>query len=300
MSLDSCKLTSDVESTPDTTYVNDSLSPSGLSPLNAKETVLPNNFKYYSHHLNKGQFNLILINCSINLVKVLYPEMDESKIKLRFFMVEILRRSKTSIQSLQITCFYLLKLIQRGKGDLLSCPKKLFLGLLIIASKFNQDANYSFKTWLKICGCNNGTDANAKSDLNLQILRNLEVTCLGLLDYECYINNSKYENWCNILLIFGYDFIKFHKIYNNEIVWEADLEVIAHKLVKWKKFLINLDISKLNVIKSSFSDYYISQYGKKVLLYDDANIPSLFDTRKRKFMDDNFGSIEKKFKVSCK
>lgn len=172
--------------------------------------------------------------------------------------------------------------------------------MLIIASKFNQDANYSFKTWLKICGCNNGTDANAKSDLNLQILRNLEVTCLGLLDYECYINNSKYENWCNILLIFGYDFIKFHKIYNNEIVWEADLEVIAHKLVKWKKFLINMDISKLNVIKSSFSDYYISQYGKKVLLYDDANIPSLFDTRKRKFMDDNFGSIEKKFKVSCK
>lgn len=297
MSMNSSKLASDIDSTPNTTYVDDALSPSGLSPLNTKESVLPNDFRYYSDHLNKGQFNLILVNCAINLIKVLYPELDESKIKLRFFIIEILRRSKTSIQSLQIACFYLFKLIKTNKGDLPPCPKKTFLGVLIVASKFNQDANYSFKTWLKICGCNN--DANSNSDLNLQILRGIEVQCLKLLNYECYINNSKYENWCNILLIFGYDFIKCHKIFNNEIIWEEDVNALSSKLIKWKKFMVNLDTNKLNIIRSRFNDYYISQYGKKVLLYDN-DIQSLFTSNKRKLIEDNFGFSEKKYKVSCK
>lgn len=286
------------ESTPNTTYFEDSLSPSSLSPLNAKEAILPNNFKYYNDHISKSQFNFILINCSINLIKILYPEMDEGKINLRFFIVEILRRSKTSIQSLQIACFYLLKMMKSNHDELPACPKKLFLGLLIISSKFNQDANYSFKTWLKICGCNSGDDLSKRSDLNLQTLRGVEMKCLKLLNYECYINNSKYENWCNILLIFGYDFIRFHKIFKDELIWETSREIIHHKLIKWEKFLISLDVSKLNAFRSSFNDYYISQYGTKVLVYDNEKMQRSFNN-KRSFISNHIGTMDKKVKVSC-
>ncbi|QEL59906.1 hypothetical protein CJJ09_001993 [Candidozyma auris] len=99
-------------------------------------------------------------------MKMLYPssvtQVDD--VKLRFFIIEILRRSKASTQTLQICCYYMFKLVNKKQEELPSCPKKLFLALIILSSKFNQDHNYSFKSWLKICGCK-GTD---DSSLNLQ------------------------------------------------------------------------------------------------------------------------------------
>lgn len=230
----------------------------------------PNNYKYYNEHLNKSQFNLILINSSINLLKILYPNCDVDKLNLKFFIIEILRRSKTSIQSLQICGYYIFKIIQnhtKNNLELPSCPKKLFLGLLILASKFNQDHNYSFKSWLKICGCKNESD---DKDLNLQNLRKIEIDCLNLLNYQLYLNGLKYENWCNILIIFGYDFVKFHKINDtlnvNELNWESDDLKTNLKLIKWFKFLINMNEASLKSIKINFLDYYNNQLGKKILV----------------------------------
>lgn len=276
-------------STPETTYSKDHNS----SPIfTEKERMVysPNNFKYYNDHLNKTQFNMILINSSINLLKLLYPDLDEKKLNLRFFMIELLRRSKTTIQSLQIACYYLVKIYRENDTRPAMCPKKLFLGMIIIASKFNQDANYSFRTWLKICGCGGNS---AGQDFDVQTLRKIERDCLQLLEYRCYINNMTYENWCNMLLIFGYDFIKLHKVFDSEIVWDSDGKSVQSKLFKWSKFLSKFNIGVLDSTKIRFSDYYISQVGHKVLFYtENLSVSSLFGS-KRVFDEDVDSSLKK-------
>lgn len=275
------------------------------SPIN-KDYLLPNNFKYYNEHLNKQQFNSILLNCSINLLKMLYPQVHFQKVNMKFFIIEIIRRSKSSIQVLQVCCFYLLKM-KKLANDLLNqmklpeCPKRLFLGMLIVASKFIQDSNYSFKSWLKICGCDND-NGSSKQMLDLALLRKTETDCLKLLGYETYINGLKYENWCNVLIIFGYDFIKYHNISKKQLIWETDDKVLRMKLAKWSKFLQNLNINSLDFVKINFSNYYFSQFGKKIFQDSDfqaKRIGSLFDSNKRKLdMNEDLYFCQLK-KVKC-
>lgn len=247
-----------------------SLSPKDESPSTPTETHSPNNLKYYNEHLNKSQFNLILINCSMNLLKLIYPDHEIGP-NLRFFIIEILRRSKTSIQTLQICCYYMFKVL--GHDNLPSCPKKLFLGLIILSSKFNQDHNYSFKSWLKICGC-----TADDSSLNLQKLRQTEMDCLGLLDYNLYINGAKYENWCNVLLIFGYDFILVHQVNSGLLTWCTEQECLQ-KLGRWSKFLARLDDNQLKEVKVHFKHYYANQIGTKVVTAAPAKVNLLFSKR---------------------
>lgn len=229
------------------------------------ESFLPNNLKYYNEHLNKSQFNSILINCALNLIKIVYgSNLKEDELpKLRFFMIEMLRRSKTTTQSLQICCFYLFKVIHANANKEVvvpSCPKKLFLGMLILASKFNQDHNYSFNLWLKICGCKH----DDTSSLNLSKLKQVEIQCLNLLDYNLYINAAKYENWCNVLFIFGYDFITRHQVCLGLLTWCTPDESIE-KLGRWQKFLVRLDDKQLKDAKVHFKQYYANQIGTKVV-----------------------------------
>ena len=103
---------------------------------------------------------------------------DEKSV--RCFILEILRRSKTSIQTLQLSSFYLYKLIVTKRFYQFG-SKKLFLGLIIVASKFNQDYNYSFRSWCKICGLNESYVAN---------LRKIEFEILNKLDYELSLINK--------------------------------------------------------------------------------------------------------------
>lgn len=267
--------------------------------------LLPTNFQYYNSHLNKMQFNLILVLCATKLLNLLYANLDEEKLKLRFFIIEVLRRSRTSIQSLQIACYYMMKLVKRDASrELPSCPKKLFLGLVIIASKFNQDSNYTFRTWLKICGCSRtvGQERDLESvnhsDFSMQELRSLEMQCLKLLNFDCYINGKRYENWCNILCIFGYDFIKEHRLCSNEIVWETDSLAISTCLLKWARFINRLSVGNLSVVNIKFQDYYVRQLGKKVLFSDIKQVPSLFGN-KRTLVEDPY-MAEKSVKVACR
>lgn len=249
--------------------------PKDDTPSTPSEHYSPNNLKYYNDHLNKSQFNLILINCSLNLLKLIYPDHDFDESKARFFIIEILRRSKTSIQTLQICCYYMFKIISTGKeAEAPSCPKKLFLGLVILSSKFNQDHNYSFKSWLKICGCKTADN----SGLNLQKLREVEMQCLRLLDYNLYINGSKYENWCNVLLIFGYDFISLHQVNLGVMTWCSDNESLG-KLERWLKFMTRLDDNQLEVVKINFKQYYSNQIGIKVFTAAPEKVGLLFSKR---------------------
>lgn len=250
----------------------------GLPTPENSPLVLPNNFKYYNCHLNKSQFNNILIHCVVNLLKITYGENIGDVAKLKFFIVEILKRSKTSIQVLQLTCWYIMRLLHSNSEDLPSDPRKLFLGMVIIASKFNQDYNYSFKSWLKICGI------GESHTFNLSSLKALEITCLGLLNYELCLNNLKYENWCNILVIFGYDFLKLHLVTSDssQLIWYSENDDIEPKLLKWKKFFkFNLNMTCLSSVKIQFNNYYIHQLGKKIIFKSSmTSTPSLFSNKR--------------------
>ncbi|CAH2351830.1 hypothetical protein CLIB1423_04S06920 [[Candida] railenensis] len=261
-------------------------------------TSLPNQFSYYSEFLNKPQFNLILINSSIKLIQILYAKNSASatrvvESKLRFFIIEILRRSKTSTQSLQLACFYLAKLIQSEK-KIEFCPKKLFLTLIILASKFNQDHNYSFKSWLKICG--------EGGDLSMKELKSLEVATLSLLDYKLYLNNVNYENWCNILMIFSYDYIKLQKLdvisaSGNQLEFETSSNEVSSKLRNWCRVFQGMDFKLLDSVDIQFKSYFNNQVGSKILIevdpFQSTQVPSLFS--KRTHEEDHF--IAKKVKV---
>lgn len=232
-----------------------------LTPQTPSTLESPNTLHYYNNDLSKSQFNLIHINASINLLKLIYKDVNESK--LRFFIIEILRRSRLLIQMVQVCCYYLFRVISKPSLDtsLPECPRKLFLGMLILLSKFTHDYNYLFKTWLKICGCNND---EGLSTLDIQSLRQTEMQCLSLLDHALHINGAKYENWCNVLLIFGYDFIALHEVQRGDISW-CDVHEAAGKLTRWKSFFGRMSDAKLKTVRVDFKQYYASQIGRKVL-----------------------------------
>ncbi|KAG5417795.1 PCL5 [Candida metapsilosis] len=252
--------------------------PTPLSPT----ASAPNHHDYYHPaHLSKAQFNSILVNSATNLLKILYSKQQHNcdTKQIKQFIIEILKRSKTSIQSLQLACFYIYKLIKitTSSGSVTPLPIKcqhLFLGLVIIASKFNQDYNYSFKSWCKIVGLSEETK-------NIQHLRDIEVQILKVLNYELGLMGDKYENWCNILFIFGYDFIKYQiikkksqspsysesdAILSNDLIWDLDLGSYSFKLTKWLQFFQDLDIDNLKIVKIRFESYFKQQVNGKVFI----------------------------------
>ncbi|KAI5967804.1 PCL5 [Candida pseudojiufengensis] len=310
--------TSQPTTTTTTTFQNFTSSPLLLtfnqqSPKQ-KQTNSPNHPDYYNANLNKAQFNSILVNCTSNLLKILYTNhsistnssFNEKEIKL--FIIEILKRSKTSIQSLQLTCFYIYKLINsfattsEKQEPIKISVKNLFLGLIIISSKFNQDYNYSFKSWCKICGLK--IDSPTKLKENIRILKDIEFYLLKILNFELFLNGEKYENWCNILFIFGFDFIKFQKLQSNLqslenttvskeikdgkdsiIEWDLDNFSNITKLNKWFKFFNNLKIENLNLIKISFESFYNSKIGEKIFYVNDVTNNEVIS--KKRCIDDN-------------
>ncbi|KAI5949075.1 PCL5 [Candida theae] len=242
-------------------------------PLSPTASAPNHHDYYYQAHLSKAQFNSILVNSATNLLKILYSKQKQhtcDTVKTKQFIIEILKRSKTSIQSLQLACFYIYKLIITTKNSQLPIKcQHLFLGLVIIASKFNQDYNYSFKSWCKIIGL----DEDAK---HIQHLRSVEIQILGLLNYELGLMGDKYENWCNILFIFGYDFIKYQiikqsstmrdDILSNDLIWDLDMVSYTDKLSKWWQFFNDLNIDNLKFVKIRFETYFSQQLNQKVFI----------------------------------
>ncbi|CAK9441625.1 uncharacterized protein LODBEIA_P54930 [Lodderomyces beijingensis] len=259
-----------------------------------KLAASPNQHGYYQANLSRAQFNSILVNSATNLLKILYSQNHTYRAndgEIKSFIIEILKRSKTSIQTLQLACFYVYKLIHLNHVQIKQSAKKVFLGLIIIASKFNQDYNYSFKTWCKICGI----DPDQKR--HIRQLREIEVQLLLLLNHELMLHSDDYVNWCNTLLIFGFDFIKTQVVKKtansnsesvSEIVWDLEIASNVSKISKWHHFFRDLNIAKLNLIKIGFDSYYRSQMGHKVFVGAAAaadSAPDVCVNRKRCFAD---------------
>ncbi|KAI8332527.1 cyclin-domain-containing protein [Choanephora cucurbitarum] len=131
--------------------------------------------------------------------------VEHQKVKVmptKGFCSEILRRSKATYSTVQISLFYVFrvkrvvheKLYQRIKqdspntmntkmDDLMCCGRRMFLASLMVASKYLHDKNYHNKAWAKITG------------LDIQEINAAEMAFLQLIDYRLHINKTTFDKW---------------------------------------------------------------------------------------------------------
>ncbi|KAI8383982.1 hypothetical protein BD560DRAFT_322471 [Blakeslea trispora] len=135
--------------------------------------------------------------------------IEHQKVKVmptKGFCSEILRRSKATYSTVQISLFYVFrvkrivheKLYQRIKpssdlsnnmqtntkmDDLMCCGRRMFLASLMVASKYLHDKNYHNKAWAKITG------------LDINEINAAEMAFLQLIDYRLHINKATFDKW---------------------------------------------------------------------------------------------------------
>ncbi|KAF1799525.1 hypothetical protein FB192DRAFT_1286277 [Mucor lusitanicus] len=142
--------------------------------------------------------------------------IEHQKVKVmptRGFCNEILKRSKTTYSTLQISLFYVFrvkkvvheKLYQRIQqqqqqqqsgnmqtntcstttqmDDLMCCGRRMFLASLMLASKYLHDKNYHNKAWSKITG------------LDIKEINAAEMAFLKLIDYRLYVSKPTFDRW---------------------------------------------------------------------------------------------------------
>lgn len=122
----------------------------------------------------------------------------------RGFCNEILKRSKATYSTLQISLFYIFRVkkvvheklyqrIQLSKNtnmqtstqmdDLMCCGRRMFLASLMVASKYLHDKNYHNKAWAKITG------------LDIKEINAAEMAFLNLIDYRLYVSKPTFDKW---------------------------------------------------------------------------------------------------------
>ncbi|KAI8915282.1 hypothetical protein DFJ77DRAFT_418256, partial [Powellomyces hirtus] len=128
---------------------------------------------------------------------------------------ELLRRSRTSCSTFQLSLLYLIKLrnalLIKGAPSCpatgatpspsssaislpnqrpsipvsspIRCGRRMFLAALILANKYLQDKNYSMKAWAKICG------------LDAAELCANERLFLSCINYELFVPQHTWAKW---------------------------------------------------------------------------------------------------------
>ncbi|KAI8075795.1 uncharacterized protein B0P05DRAFT_546435 [Gilbertella persicaria] len=119
------------------------------------------------------------------------------------FCNEILKRSKATYSTVQISLFYVFrvkkvvheKLYQRIQSnscnmqtntqmdDLQCCGRRMFLASLMVASKYLHDKNYHNKAWAKITG------------LDIKEINAAEMAFLKLIDYRLHVSKPTFDRW---------------------------------------------------------------------------------------------------------
>ncbi|KAL8871982.1 MAG: hypothetical protein Q9174_002306 [Haloplaca sp. 1 TL-2023] len=130
---------------------------------------------------------------------------NQNLIGLRFFVQEVLKRSKTSYSTLQVALYYLV-LVQgclprhdftmEQREDTqgcraMQCGRRMFLASLILASKYLQDRNFSARAWSKISGLK-------ASEINTN-----EVAFLRAVNWKLHIPEPIFQRWTDIVLKFS-------------------------------------------------------------------------------------------------
>ncbi|KAJ3166297.1 hypothetical protein HDU88_003521 [Geranomyces variabilis] len=122
---------------------------------------------------------------------------------------ELLRRSRTSCSTFQLSLLYLIKLrnalllAQRSSTPSAStpfsscddatsaaplrCGRRMFLAALILSNKYLQDKNYSMKAWAKICG------------LDAAELCANERLFLRAVGYDLFVQQAQWAKWSSTI-----------------------------------------------------------------------------------------------------
>ena len=125
-----------------------------------------------------------------------------SKMELRYFIQEVLRRSKTSYSTLQVALYYLILMQPHvPKTDFtkeqpedcaasfsLQCGRRMFIAALILASKYLQDRNFSANAWSKISGLSTW-------DLNVN-----ELAFVSTIGWKLHIPDRLFHKWTDVVL----------------------------------------------------------------------------------------------------
>lgn len=142
----------------------------------------------------------------------------------RNFIHEILKRSKTTYATLQISLFYLFRvkkvvherLVRRSTAlpptppssqfsdedddlpvrkrqvserldDIMCCGRRMFLASLMVSSKYLHDKNYRNRAWAKISG------------LDIDEINAAELAFLRLIEYKLYVSKPTFDKWYTML-----------------------------------------------------------------------------------------------------
>ncbi|KAL5606334.1 uncharacterized protein BROUX77_003527 [Berkeleyomyces rouxiae] len=129
---------------------------------------------------------------------------SKSPLKLRTFIEETLRRSRTSYSTLQVAMYYLILIkphisahnnsakdqSRDSTSRALQCGRRMFLISLILASKYLQDRNYSAKAWSKISG------------LPISEINQNEIAFLQAINWKLHLPESLFSRWTTFNLNF--------------------------------------------------------------------------------------------------
>ncbi|KAL5404757.1 hypothetical protein PMIN06_012051 [Paraphaeosphaeria minitans] len=123
-----------------------------------------------SSHLNsKADLVDRLVDAATRIVSLLWPASVQSShcgvaasseiLPLRNFIQELLRRSRASYSTLNVSLYYLVMLRTHlssredaAPPKTLHCGRRMFLATLSLAFKYLHDYNHSTQTWSKISG----------------------------------------------------------------------------------------------------------------------------------------------------
>ncbi|KAI8802076.1 hypothetical protein BJ742DRAFT_684537, partial [Cladochytrium replicatum] len=123
-----------------------------------------------------------------------HPPTSPKLLPLRPFIESLLRRSRTSFSTLQLSLFYLLRLCTTQKSSPAPtstpstlCGRRMFLASLVVASKYLQDRNFSNKAWAKIC------------QLEVAEVNAAEREFLGAVGYRVHVEYKTFVAWSAML-----------------------------------------------------------------------------------------------------
>ena len=132
-----------------------------------------------------------LVDSAVLIIETIWPKFQHekhSRMPLRKFIQETLKRSRTSYSTFQVSLYYLILVKQHDNQSNLKCGRRTFLSSLILAGKYIQDRNYNMTAWSKITG------------LSVTELKHNEIEFLKCVDWKLYIPHDVYTKWSDILI----------------------------------------------------------------------------------------------------
>ncbi len=105
-------------------------------------------------------------------------------VSLQTFVHTLLRHSNATVSIALLALIYLQRLVQRlqtSNSALAQCPRRMFLGALVLANKYHLERVPSNRAWSKLTG------------LPLTHINQVEAEFLALISYQLYVSPTYFS-----------------------------------------------------------------------------------------------------------